>query len=158
MHKIDPTLRFWPKVDQSGGPDMCWPWLAGRDKHEYGRFHDGVRWQVASRMAWMLVNGPIPDGYFICHHCDNPPCCNLAHLFLGTALDNAWDMHRKNRQPIRRGQPRFFKKLDWETVREVRRQYATGQTKAGIARNLSICWCSVHRMIRNETWHETDTT
>lgn len=91
--------RFWSKV--SRGPYAeCWPWMASvRRKDEgYGAFWLEGKHQPASRVAWMLTNGPIADGLVVCHRCDNPPCCNPAHLFLGTAKDNDADRVAKGRQ------------------------------------------------------------
>lgn len=87
--------RFWSKVDRSGD---CWTWTASRTRHGYGRIglgHDRV--ETAHRVSWMLANGPIPEGVFVCHRCDNPPCVRPDHLFLGTALDNIRDMIAKGR-------------------------------------------------------------
>jgi hypothetical protein len=62
-----------------------------------GYLHKG-KWRVlAHRLAWALVNGPIPKGHYICHRCDTPGCINPTHLFLGTPADNTHDAIAKGR-------------------------------------------------------------
>jgi hypothetical protein len=96
-------LSFWAKVDRSGGVDACWPWKGSR-LGEYGGFCWKRKNVGAHRVAWILTNGEPPDDKpNILHRCDNPPCCNPAHLFPGTLADNANDMHSKGRFPVRRG-------------------------------------------------------
>lgn len=91
--------RFVGKI-QKGGLDDCWPWLAGCDADGYGRFKVG-HWVVkAHRMAYELFKGKIPAGLQIRHSCDNPPCCNPAHLLLGTNFDNMRDKIERGRQGI----------------------------------------------------------
>jgi hypothetical protein len=89
---------FWTAVDQSGGSDACWPWQRHRNPEGYG-VTKLAGFRRAHRLAWCLTNGPIPDGMLVCHTCDNPPCCNPAHLFLGTESDNRQDMLAKGRGP-----------------------------------------------------------
>ena len=92
--------RFWRHVVKNGDNE-CWGWLGARtgpSKWKYGVLgrRDGGT-TVASRISWEIHFGPIPDGMFACHHCDNPPCTNPKHLFLGTQLDNLRDASAKNR-------------------------------------------------------------
>lgn len=77
-------------------PSGCWEWT-GCLKKGRGRVTIGKREYKVSRLAYELVNGPIPKGFLICHHCDNPKCFNPEHLFLGTYQENSDDMVRKGR-------------------------------------------------------------
>ena len=76
----------------------CWEWTGYRLPHQYGRILGREKKLIgAHQAAWVLVNGPIPHGLWVLHRCDNRACCNPAHLFLGTRLDNARDMVSKGR-------------------------------------------------------------
>jgi len=90
--------RFRAKV-RKGEPHECWLWIAATNDDGYGIF----RWPSAGRMigahraAWMLEHGEIANDLQVLHRCDNPPCVNVAHLFLGTQVDNILDMCHKGR-------------------------------------------------------------
>lgn len=87
---------FWNKIDQSAGPDGCWPWLRSLSGDGYG--HCGfLGEQLAHRVAYRLVRGKIPDEKCVLHTCDHRPCCNPKHLFLGTRLENNKDRDNKGR-------------------------------------------------------------
>ena len=88
--------RFWAKVVKTDG---CWKWTGSKHPFGYGMIRaGGMRNKMtASRASWLIHFGPIPDGMYICHHCDNPECTNPKHLFLGTPQDNCVDKEEKGR-------------------------------------------------------------
>src|SRR5665811_1223275 len=92
-----PEERFWLYVKRGGGP-ACWEWTGYKNGKGYGVINLQGQRVLAHRMAWELKNGPVPDGLFVLHRCDNPPCCNLKHLWLGTKADNNNDMTTKGRR------------------------------------------------------------
>jgi hypothetical protein len=87
---------FWSKV-KILSDNECWPWLRRKDRKGYGQLFFTRDNEKAHRVAFQVTNGPIPSGFCVLHHCDNPICCNPDHLFLGTQLDNIKDMAEKGR-------------------------------------------------------------
>jgi hypothetical protein len=86
-------------------PNGCLEWTGHKVPKGYGQIGYDSKVVSTHRLAWELVNGPIPDGLNVLHHCDNPPCCETqptegypdGHLFLGTKADNNADMRAKGR-------------------------------------------------------------
>ena len=85
----------WDRTAETA--DGCLEFIGARTKAGYGTMYvDGVT-RLTHRLAWEVAYGPIPAGMQVCHHCDNPPCCNPNHFFIGTAADNAADKVSKGR-------------------------------------------------------------
>lgn len=148
--------RFWDKVDQRG-PDECWEWQAFRLPGGYGKIAaDRVRGEpkvslTAHRVAWEFTNGrPVPDGMRVCHRCDNPPCCNPAHLFLGTAKENTRDMLSKARHCHGERYPHH--KLTEDDVREIRKLKAAGVTYDELERRFGVTRAPLHRIVTRRSW------
>ena len=127
---------------RSKAEGSCKVWTGFRDKDGYGRItiKNGRSVNTVHRIAWELKNGPVPHGLCVLHHCDNPPCFLIDHLFVGTNQDNADDSKMKNRRangerngslthPERRPRGEQFpqSKLTKEKVVEIRTLYPTGR-------------------------------
>jgi hypothetical protein len=103
----DQKRKFWEKVDKCGPtmPHMdspCWMWLGSKIYSGHGQLRAIGRTVQAHRAMWTLVNGSIElngeyRGACVCHKCDNPPCVNPDHLFIGSHADNIQDMIKKGR-------------------------------------------------------------
>ena len=154
----DLLRRFWDKVDLSD-PDGCWPWTAATARRGYGSFalkHGTL--VPAHRMSWIIEHGPIPRDMCVLHHCDNPPCVNPAHLFLGTRGDNARDMAAKGRHGAQTGamdlagERNGRAKLTTEDVTEIRRRYAAGETQVALAPIFGVSRAMIGNIVRGEAW------
>jgi hypothetical protein len=159
--------RFWEKVDKRG-PDECWPWLAALGPNGYGVIgKPGGGGLQAHRVAWELAHGSIPAGLIVRHYvCDNRPCCNVAHMKLGTRRQNSEDMVRKGRQATGDQSPRNLhpesyavgeahanSKLVPEQVRAIRQEYARGGISfRSLALRYGVCAGVIDRIVHRETW------
>ena len=144
--------RFWSKVEKNSDNE-CWEWKAGKYSFGYGEFSINGKNDLAHRYSYSLYYGEIPKGMFVCHHCDNPPCVNPKHLFLGTHIDNVNDMLQKKRNP--RGEKSGNAKLTWKKVRKMRKMYeADNYKQCELADIFGIKQPQVSSIIRNEAWKE----
>ncbi len=158
---------YWSKIDRADSPEPCWLWQEGTDSDGYGKCRvPGFSERRAHRIAYMLTYGPIPDGLWVLHKCDTPRCCNPAHLFLGTVVDNTADMTAKGRvargdrhssrthpERIRRGECCSFAKLTAENVRLIRTAYARGGVKyATLAEQYGVSPATIGKVIRKTQW------
>lgn len=135
-----------------GAPDECWPYTGTCSKRSgHGQiFWDG-RLIGAHRAAYMLFVGPIENGLHVCHACDNPPCCNPAHLWLGTPQDNTRDMWAKGRGkfPEVVGEANAAAKLTEAQVLEIR---ASDERSFILARRYGVSPTTICDIRKGKLW------
>lgn len=146
--------RFLDKVDFSGcaAGETCWNWTACVNGYGYAVLRvKGYSGAQASRTAWRLFNGEIPEGMLVCHRCDNARCVNPEHLFLGTVQDNNRDMYSKGRHIFGVTSPKS--KLNDEKVREIRRKYIRGvRGYHRLGREYGVSYDTISKIIKGYTW------
>lgn len=150
--------RFWPKVSKKG-PKECWPWTGAVNPHGYGNINEGGRGRgsiLAHRISWELHFEMIPEGLHVLHRCDNPPCVNPAHLFLGTPAINTADKMAKGRHRCGPGMPgegHPSAVLTADQVRGIRLQYIPRIiTKQFLAEKYGVSLSTVEKIISRHLW------
>lgn len=91
-----PARDFWQFVDKNQ-PNGCWLWTGTTNMRGYGTWSQPGFRGLAHRWSYKLAHGDLPDGLFICHHCDCPPCVNPSHLYAGTHRQNMTDAVNRGR-------------------------------------------------------------
>jgi hypothetical protein len=175
------TERFWTHVDKTG---VCWVWTAVCSKRGYGQIRVSKPKRthlLTHRVSYELHFGPIPDGLWVLHNCDNPSCVRPDHLFLGTAKDNTQDMLRKGRhqhgdthysrrQPEKvvrgerhgwtkhpekaaKGEQHGCAKLTEPQVREMRRRWAAREaSQRQLMVDFSVSRATVQKILSRHLW------
>ena len=157
------VARFLAKIDREGSPHpyrtelgRCWLWTSHCHPQGHGMLSHGGRGgrpQYAHRVAYQVYRGPIPDDQEVCHSCDNPPCVNPSHLFLGTHTDNMRDMYTKGRRLAAVGERVGSARLTAPQVLEIRRQWAAGGvTKSAIARAFGVDGKTIYSIVTFRSW------
>lgn len=155
--RVPTNELFWRHVDKSGG---CWIWTGGKNDDGYGLMNVrlGVnKWapRLAHRLSAQFAGMHI-DGISVLHRCDNPPCVNPGHLFLGTREDNVADMDRKGRRGSLKGSAHGNSKLTDEQVIEIRRLRASGSRGIDLARRFGVSPSAIVWITKRKQWTHID--
>ena len=136
-----------------GAPDECWDWTATATCFGgYGAINAGRGPKLrAHRVAWVLAGGTLPHGAVICHRCDNPKCCNPAHMFLGTQAENAADMRAKGRgvsPPIHWGERHHNATIPDAAIPRI---LADERSHAAVAKDYGVSMNTIWRIRRGQS-------
>lgn len=151
--------RFHAKYIK-GDPNDCWEWMAGKSPCGYGRMSVNGKNTGAHRVAYMLhTSKKIPIGLFVCHKCDNPPCVNPEHLFLGTRSDNMKDCTTKKRSALQQrpwltqGEKHPLAKLTVRICKEIiKKRILQKKTLTTIGNDYGISASHVSQIVKGYLW------
>jgi len=141
--------RFFSKIEKT---DTCWIWNSVRLTGNYGYFKYLGKYVRAHRMSYILANGHIPDNLLVLHTCDNPPCVNPEHLYLGTQKDNIKDKFDRGRNPNVNGSKNPVSKLSENEVLKIRELNKEKYSNEIIAKMFSIDSSAVSLIINRKRW------
>ncbi len=130
--------------------DGCWIWLGGIRRKGYGMVNINGKSEQAHRASYQISVGEIPQGLCVCHTCDNPPCVNPKHLFIGTHAENRRDAATKGRLP--RGEKHSQAKLSEANVMDIVKLLAIGKSHSTIAGIFGVSASMIGSINRRENW------
>lgn len=152
-HLMNKVESFWFHIDIRGESE-CWVWKSSSG--DYGNTHWNRKGIKAHKLAYELFyKEKIPAGMEICHTCDNPPCCNPHHLFIGTHQDNVDDREKKgrNKLPHSLGEQHGQHKLTESDIREIRKLYASGNHSYYTLSNIyGVSFGNIRNIVKRKIW------
>ena len=155
LSRLNKTLeeRFLEKIDKIH-PNGCWIWIGSRNNDGYGQiFADKTRKVVrANRLSYKLYKGDISNNMCVLHKCDNPPCVNPEHLFLGTVKDNMKDMKLKGRGIKACGENQHCSKFTNEQVISIRKRLDEGARNSDIAKEFNVNVTTIEKIKYRKSW------
>lgn len=151
--RMDFEERFWKKVDR-GDPNECWEWQAATDTNGYGLFYADGQQRGAHRVSYWLEHGEKAGEGWVLHHCDNKPCVNPDHLYLGDASDNAQDRFERG-LVSHEGENHPASQLTQEDVDEIRERVENGESQYEIADEFGISQPTVSQLVIGLIWGHT---
>jgi hypothetical protein len=144
--------RFLAKLGPKDPVTGCIEWMGAKLGRGYGSIkRDGATFG-AHRLAWELKHGPAPEGMNVLHSCDNPPCCNEEHLFLGTDQDNADDKVAKGRQFRPQGEKHYRAKLTDKDVLAIRQLSTAGKSLSFLAAEFGVSVSTISLIRTRKIW------
>lgn len=143
-------VRFAVRVERRG-PDECWPWTGSTDRQGYGMLSVNGKNVGAHRVALFLATGvwPVLDTL---HSCDNPPCCNEAHLSEGTHAENMRQMIERGRRATQRGDAHPGSKLTPQAISEAQQLRDQGWKLADLGGRYGVSLSTIGRALQGLTW------
>lgn len=132
----------------------CWEWVGAKTSRNYGNMGFGVKNVLVHRLIYSLCVGDLDKRLFVCHKCDNPPCCNPDHLFVGSPKDNTADMFSKGRNvnKCKFGEDHANSRFTNSDVLEIRSRHAAGDTIYAIAKEYGCTTTAIWHIVKRKTW------
>lgn len=165
---LDYHIQKFTSLIRKGSPEECWVWTGTKSGIGYGRFGFKKQAFAAHRLAFFLEYGIDPGDLLVCHKCDNPPCCNPNHLFLGTHLDNVRDCISKKRHCFGERKSKAMKAREFsgphnpncvlseQEVHMIREHFNNGMTQTALAPIFGVSQAHISKIVRRVWWKHLD--
>jgi hypothetical protein len=144
---------FWSRTRPDG---ECLLWSGAKNRKGYGVIHSNNRRRQTHRVAYIIANGPIPDGMVVRHSCDRPLCVSPSHLLVGTQADNLQDMRDRGRARHAKGSKVYNSKLTEDVVLALRTMRAAGASLDDLASRFGTHKSNVSGICTGRLWRHAE--